>query len=342
MSTVVRRAEALWLAAALALGAPAAASEPERHREGPLQAREEWLPSQPRLTLPAAGPDVLARGRGRLRLAFDWGNDFGWSQDQLGENPRDRRFLVDGEHRSLALEARLGLGARFELDLRLPLYWRGGGVLDALIEWFHGWTGLPGNAREIFFQNRLRIEGRDAAGQPITWGGAAGTELGNLELGLKRSLLGTPGGPGWGLALLGRVSLPTATGSFAGGGGELGGQLVAARSLGRNADLYLGAGGTWWPETERDGLRYVSGRGHGFVGFEWRVARRLSLHVQAEGASRAVRDLVRLPGMHSYLRVGARWRLSEPWTLEGGFTENLKHQQATTDFGVGLALSRSF
>jgi hypothetical protein len=342
MSPVVRRAAALGLATALALGAPASGSEPEARREGPLQGREEWLPSQPRLTLPAASPDVLERGRARLRLELDWGNDFGWSQERRGEAPRERRFLVDGEHRSLALEALLGLGARLELGVRVPLYWRGGGVLDALIDWFHGWTGLPGNARDSFLRDRLRVEGQTPAGEPIQWGGSAGTALGDLELGLKGSLIGGRGGPGWSLGLLGRVTLPTATGSFAGAGAELGGQLLAAKGLGRNADLYLGAGGTWWPETERDGLHYASGRRHGFLGFEWRPARRLSLLVQAEAASRAVRDLAELPGVHSYLRVGARWRLSRRWTLEGGFTENLKHQQATTDFGIGLGLSRSF
>ena len=342
MSPVVRRAAALGFATALALGAPASASDAERRREGPLQGRDEWLLAQPRLTLPAAGPDVLERGRGRLRLHFDWGNDFGWSQETRGEAPRDRRYLVDGEHRSLALGARLGLGGRLELSARLPLYWRGGGILDGLIDWFHGWTGLPGNARESFFQDRLRVEGRRPTGEPLVWEGRAGSGLGDLELGLKRALIGGRGEPEWSLALLGRVTLPTATGPFGGGTAELGGQLVAARGLGTRADLYLGAGASWWPENERDGLSYVGGRGHGFVGVEWRPARRLSLLVQAEAASRMVRHLESLPGAHSYLRMGARWRLSERWTLEGGFTEGLTHQQATTDFGVGLGLSRSF
>jgi hypothetical protein len=342
MAPVVRGAAALWLATALALGASAAASEVETRREGPLQGREEWLPSQPRLTLPAAGPDVLDQGRARVRLDFDWGNDFGWSQERRGEAPRDRRYLVDGEHRSLALGARLGIGGRFELAARLPLRWRGGGVLDGLIDWFHGWTGLPGNARESFFRDRLRVEGRSPDGEPITWEGRAGTELGDLELGLKRALVGGRGGPGWSLALLGRVSLPTATGSFGGGGAELAGQVLAARGLGDRADVYLGAGGSWWPRSERDGLSYARGRGHSFVAFEWRPARRLSLLVQAEAASRALHRVAELPGVHSYLRVGARWRLRARWTVEASFAENLTHQQATTDFGVGLGLSRSF
>jgi hypothetical protein len=55
-----------------------------------------------------------------------------------------------------------------------------------------------------------------------------------------------------------------------------------------------------------------------------------------------LRDVVDLPGIHAYLRVGARLRLSGRWTLEGSFTENVKHQQATTDFGIALGLSRSF
>lgn len=341
MSGVARRAAA-GIAAVLALVGSARASEPDDRRMGPLPGRDEYLPAQSRLTLPAASPDVLSRGKLLLRLDFDWGNDFGWSQDRRGESPAVRRFLVDGEHRSLALHARVGLGGRLELLARVPLYWRGGGVLDELIEWFHRWTGLPGNAREAFFRDRLRIEGRSPRGQPIAWSGAGGTGLGDIELGLKRALVGGRGGPGWSLSLAGRLALPTSTGAFAGGGAEVGGQVLAARSLGERADLYLGAGGTWWPEAEQDGLRYSRGRGHGFVGLEWRPWRRFGFLAQADWAGRMLRDLRDFPGRHSYLRIGARWRVSRRWALEGSFTENLTHQQATTDFGVSLGLSRSF
>lgn len=341
MAPVARRAAAAGIAAALALVATPATPQ-DAERLGPLQGRDELLPAQPRLQLPAASPDVFDRGRGRVRIDFAWGNDFVWSQTRQGELPGDRRYLLDGEHRSLVLLARVGLGARLEVAVRVPLYWRGGGLLDGVIDWFHGWTGFPGNAREAFFRDRLRFEGRTGEGAPLVWTGSGGAGLGDVELGLKRALVGGRGGPGWSLSLLGRMALPTSTGAFAGGGAELGGQLLAARSLGDRADLYLGAGATWWPEERQDGLRYAGGRGHGFLGVEWRAWRCFGFLVQVEGASRMIEEVADFPGRHSYLRMGARWRLSERWTLEGGFTENLTHQQATTDFGISLGLSRGF
>lgn len=330
------------LAALLAVLASAPVAAADDRRQGPLRGRDEFLPAQPRLTLSAASPDVLERGRFRLRFDLDWGNDFAWSQTRRGEQPLERRYLVDGEHRSFVLEAHAGLGGGLEAAVRVPIYWRGGGLLDGVIDWYHGWTGLPGNAREAFFPDRLRIEGLTATGQPLAWTGSGGGGLGAVELGLTRALVVGRSGRGWSLALSGRLALPTSTGAFAGGGVEMGGQVLAARSLGERADLYLGAGGTWWPDSERQGLRYAGGRGQGFVAIEWRAWRTFGFVAQVEAAGRMLRDVAAFPGRHSYLRVGARWRLGQRWTLQGSFSEGLTHQQATTDFGVSVGLSRSF
>ena len=41
-------------------------------------------------------------------------------------------------------------------------------------------------------------------------------------------------------------------------------------------------------------------------------------------------------------RLGFKRDVGARTTLEGAFSENLKNQQATTDFGVYLALARRF
>jgi hypothetical protein len=48
------------------------------------------------------------------------------------------------------------------------------------------------------------------------------------------------------------------------------------------------------------------------------------------------------PGFHSYLRLGFKFDAGRRTTLEGAFSENLKYQQATTDFGVYMAVGRRF
>jgi hypothetical protein len=40
--------------------------------------------------------------------------------------------------------------------------------------------------------------------------------------------------------------------------------------------------------------------------------------------------------------MGAKVDLSRRWRLEGGFTENLADQQATTDFGIFTGVIRRF
>lgn len=327
--------------AILAVALPALGQEPRR---GPLEAREGWLPAQPRLTLPAASPDLLPPGRSLFGLTFDWGNDFGWEQSGAGETPRDRSFLIDGEHSTLALDWRRGVSPRVELGARLPLQWRGGGGLDGLIDWFHGFTrrlGLPQNGRPSFERDRLRIVGRSPDGAPLAWTGAAGTGLGRLELATRVGLR-APSAGRTPLALVVRLTLPTGSGPFAMPGLEAGAQLLAARPLGRAWDLYAGLGASVHGEDEWQGLRYETVRAHGFTALEWRPARRLSLLAQLDGAGPLLRDVADYPRLHSYLRLVARIDLGAATRLDLGFAENVKNQQSTTDFAVLLGVARRF
>ena len=48
------------------------------------------------------------------------------------------------------------------------------------------------------------------------------------------------------------------------------------------------------------------------------------------------------PELQSYVRFGAQLDLGRRWRAAGGFSENVVHQQATTDFGVFVDLARRF
>jgi len=318
-----------------------AASTSRVSRRGPIEWREEWLLAQPRLTLPATSPDLLPPGETRLRLDFDWGNDFGWSQDVAGEHPEDRRFLVDGEHHTLDVTLEHGLTSRLEIGGRVPVHWRGGGLLDGWIEGFHR-IGFPNNARDQFVQGRLRVEGRSEDLLPVEWTGAGGVGLGKLELDARVGLAGSARASPWRMSVIGRVALPTGTGTFSGGGLELGAQLLAAHPLGTSFDLFLGAGAVHSSTTEYQGLVYEGNRGHGFVAVEWRPWRAWSVLAQLDAAGRQIDDVADYPGVHSYLRLGAKVQIGERWELEAGFSENIWHQQATTDFGIRTGLTRRF
>lgn len=316
----------------------------EDRRRGPLEWRDEFLLTQTRLAQRARLADLLRPGRWRVRVAFDWGNDFGWNQTPPGEQPEDRRFIVDGEHRGFDLDVSMSPGERWELGLLLPYRWRGGGVMDGIIDWWHGVVAfLPDNLRRRFDRNQLRVEGRSDAFEPTVWEGGAGGGLGNLGLRGRYALVGTDGAPdAWSWTLGAELALPTATGPFAGSSVDFGLETQAARSIGEEWDLHLGAGVMRFGSKQLGGISYRQVRGFGFAAVEWRVAGSLSLIVQLDAATRLVENIARFPASHVYLRIGAKLDLGECWILEGGFTENIKHQQATTDFSITLGLARVF
>ena len=332
-------AAALVLAFARAAAPAEATPAPPPARRGPFEARDEWLLAQPRLTLPAMSPDGLPAGHMRVSLDLAWGSDFGWQRAPSLRGPAD--FLVDGEHRTLALDVRRGLTDTVTVGVRLPLRWRGGGFLDGIIDSFHDVTGLPGGGRPLFPPDQLRVEGLDPALRPVRWTGGTGTGAGNAEL-LGHWAFRPQAAGRWSAALVVRAALPTGSGPFSGTGAETGAQLVAARTLHRAVDLYAGGGGVASARRTVDAIEYARARGQGFVALEWRPARRWSLVAEVDASTRLVRNLVRYPGWQAYFRMGAAVDLSSRWRVHGGFVEGIKSQQATTDFGIVAGVARTF
>jgi hypothetical protein len=310
------------------------------HR-GPLEIRDEHVLAQGWLTLPALSPETLGRGVTQIRTSFLWSNSFSWTQDVPGEHPADRRFLIDGETRTFDVTVSRGFSANVDASFRLPLRWRGGGVLDGVIDAWHRWfafLGVSNGGRPLFRKDSFRVEGRTTSGGSFSWDGATGFGLGNAELAARWRWRKAPAN-GWSMALAGRTSLPTASAPFEGSLGA-GIQLLAARPLGRRVDLYLGVGGTLQGHDEVDGVGYEKGRVHGFAAFEWRPHPRVSLVAETDVASRLVRDIDLYPGVHWLLNVGAKLPIRHGALLELGLTENIKDQLSTTDlaFMLGLCL----
>src|SRR5262245_40957330 len=205
-----------------------------RLRRGPLESRDEFLLAQPELTLPAVTPDALARGRTRVRMAADWGNDFGYEKRRITNSNRTL-YLVDGEHRSAALQVDHGLTGAWSVHARLPVLWRGGGVLDGLIDAWHRLTGLPDSNRPLYPRNELSVIALDHTLQPLHWTAPAGSGLGGLELGTRFSSPSRTAG--WTTAMEARIQLPTGTAGYERRGVQVGVQGLAAATLGGCGDV---------------------------------------------------------------------------------------------------------
>jgi hypothetical protein len=304
-------------------------------RRGPLEVREEFLLAQPRLTLPSTSPDPLAAGEDRLSIGLDWSSDFALK----GAEPNLTHF-IDGEHRTLALDYRRGVTPRVTLGARLPLRWRGAGVLDHVIDAWHDFSGLPDNDRGLYPQDRFVMEARGLSGRELRIDDAPGTGLGNAEL----SGLWAVRRPQRGLAvsLVARAELPTATGPFGDAGAGFGVQALAAHPLGRTVDVFSGVGGTAFTSERQAELDYSRWRAHGFVTLEWRPGRTISILLELSAASRLVDNVADYPGLQMYFRMGAKLDLGRRWRIEGGFVEGVTSIQGTTDFGIQAGVARRF
>lgn len=305
--------------------------------QAPLEIRDEHVLAQGRLTLPATSPDPVGRGVTRLRLSYLWGNSFSWTQDQAGETPIDRRFLIDGETRTLDLTLTRGLGTRADVSLRLPLRWRGGGSLDAFIDAWHdtvAFLGIQDGGRPFFRRDAFRVEGVTTSERPFSWDDATGSGFGNVELAGRWRFHADVSQ----VALAARVSLPTASDPFADALGA-GLQLVGRRPLGRAWDLHGGAGGTLEGGTQIEGVAYERARAHAFAAVVFRPWRPVSLSVETNVASRLVADIDQYPGVHWLVNVGLKVVLSPRALLEVGMTENLLSQLSTTDFALYFGVS---
>lgn len=323
----------LALLATPAAHGPTSAAEVSR---GPVELRDGQVLAQPRLTLPALSPFTTRPGAWALQLSSLWSNSFSWTQDVSGEAPGDRRFLIDGETLALDLQVRRGLGPNLDAGIRVPLLGRGGGTLDGFIDWWHRVAHTPDGDRPRFLTDAFRVEGITTDRTRFSWSDRTGSGLGDVELVARYRIRdGASRSPS--AALVGRVSLPTGTGPFQGGGIGGGGQLVADVPLSRSFDLYGGLGLTAQDPGPVDGVLYAPLRAAGFLAVEWRPWRRFSLVAETNAASRLVEYIDSYPGTHWLVNVTGRLDLGTRTRLDVGLTENIWSQLTTTDFALYAA-----
>ena len=132
--------------------APADGRGPEARR-GPIEIYDDHVLAQGRLTLPAVAPTPLPAGTWTVDVSLLWSNTFSWTQDVRGEEPGDRRFLMDGETQTVAATLRRGVGRNLDLGLRIPFQHRGGGTLDPFIDVWHQVFRLNDAARPSFLRS---------------------------------------------------------------------------------------------------------------------------------------------------------------------------------------------
>lgn len=280
----------------------------------------------------------MPAGRFEIHTSLQWANSFSWTQDEAGEHPADRRFLLDGETAIFDVTVRHGLSSSVDLGLRVAAFGRGGGTLDGFIDAWHRMANVPDGKRPSFIRDAFRVEGLTTEGEPFSWNAYDGWGLGPLELDTRWRIV-DGGGDGPSVALAARVLLPTGTGPYAGGGFGLGGQAVVDVPLGRRFFVFTGMGVTLQDPAPVRGVEYETARLHGYLALEWRALRWLSLVADTNAATRLVSNIDRYPGTHWMVDIGGRIDLGARTRLDVFVVENILSQLSTTDFGIYLGVA---
>jgi len=247
--------------------------------------------------------------------------------------------VLDGESYFLELSLRYGLGSKLELGVDLPLVAHVEGVLDPLIEGWHGLVGLSNHERSGP-QNVLRLfyQRNDVTGFDVD---DAGTGLGDVRLTAACSLAESDGRA---LAMRAQVELPTGDAEYLRGNGAVDLSLVLdatdrrtfadwRTSLFGRIGLVAPGDGDILSELQKDWVPLIS------AGLAWQWTERTSLQAQVDFEGDYFETQLTQLGSSTRLTVGGSHQFGEGGPrLSIAMIEDLV-SDATPDFGLYFSLT---
>ena len=290
---------------------------------GPLRARNQ-LPTA--LFFAHLVPDratVIAPGTMALRLDFDYSNILRSSND--GEE----LMALDAEYLRTDVGVRIGLPGELEVGVSVPGYVYTGGVLDPVIDAFHGMLGLTTTVRSQTPRGRLRYIYR-LDNRVVFEGNEPQSSVGDIAFEIKRQMVRT--GP-FSMALRGIMKLPSgSTQQMSGSGAADYGIGVALDRLGFRFGAFLNANHYFLGSTGALPARDYSSA---VAGFDIRLWPRLLVNAQVDWMTPFLEsDLDEMQGLASQLSFGLRFLQSQRFAYEWRFTEDLS--RASPDFTFGF------
>lgn len=245
------------------------------------------------------------------------------------------RYRVDAETRELDLFARHAVRDDIEVEMMLPLLWRGGGVLDGPIDSFHEAFGFPDGGRDRVDNDSYAIFGSTDEGTPFRLN-ERGSAFGNLELGVRTILLR---GHESATMVHARFSLPTAQRGFGHEGVDT--MLAIVHSFRWYAFVFdSGISGFLYGQRSVRGIPYEGLHPEGFMVASYRVNSRFSASLGLIAQSSPLSNIPDHPEGALYLDVSARYQIAPGRALTLLVRENPGGNRGSTDivFGIGVDL----
>jgi hypothetical protein len=254
-------------------------------------------------------------------------------------------YYTDFEDQRFTFAYTRGIGSDSELSLRVPYVARNGGILDGMINGFHGIFGKYGGGRGDFENDQFRFDLRDGQTGTVLSQRTAGTSgFGDIVLEYRRAL--TPDRPGFDdktgapdprrVSLSTRALLKIPTGSaknlLGSGGADFGlGVAISARPF-RRVAFHGNLSSVWHGKTEIDGLRNRSASIHSLVAVEWLLDGRTSFLAQTDDNPAPHRTGVAYADRARRMFTFGFWRQINP-------RQNLYLSLGENDFGLAAQMA---
>ena len=273
-------------------------------------------------------PQTIPTGDIELQTDFTWSNTFAWKRDH---------YLFDGETRVAQFEINRGFSPTLELGIAAGIVWRGGGVLDDVIENWHDFFNLPQGNRTHFAQDQILFESLGSNGADFDYQ-ESGIEFSNTLLKAKQKL--SQNGSAWQYAVAGELTLPTGT-DFQQEGLNVGIGAFAERDYDWGT-VSRGAWAVYLGDQSFAGIEYVHVSPQLFAQAAFLCTDSLALHLGVYGRGPLLKNLTGFPDYVMYLDTGVSYRISDQTRIEFLVRENPVGSKGTPDIsglvGVRVAL----
>ncbi|MFZ5788287.1 MAG: DUF3187 family protein [Acidobacteriota bacterium] len=293
---------------------------------GPLILRPQSPLSILRYAPIPLAPATTERGTWNVGTVWNWDNYF--AVDAGG------RFVIDAESFGITVGASYGLTERVDVNVSLPVSYRGGGVLDAFVENFEETFGVANEVRTEHPRGRymVRLVGEDGTVFERT-GDDSGWGVEDLTLGLRYQLTQGSGTRPAVLVFTGfKLPFGREASLRSSGGTDIALGVAAGQRLGR-FHLYGSLTGIHFTTTEIAGIQLTQHQWSLFTGVEFRASSRTSWLLQSNVTSPAARRFGDFAKRTYEVALGFKRLVGTNLMFEASVLENLFVFENSPDVG---------
>jgi hypothetical protein len=260
----------------------------------------------------------------RLAQSGKWRatSNINWGSSAIEQRSARETLSVDAETRELRLVIGRGINERLAVQLQLPYFYVGGGVLDSFIDSFHDAVGLPEGARPQQPQDAIRINyQRDGVTLLDQRSSESGAGEASLDVGYQLSSSERSAVTAWA-----SLKLPTARESSLRGSGafDVSLSLAGERRWGDRWDTFAQVSATalgngdLLPRQQRD---FVASA---MAGISVQLIGGLHAKLQVDAHSAVFDDsALDYLGEAAVLNIGGEYRFKNGWIFDAGVSEDI-------------------